>query len=121
MTVRPAFKFSKKDRVEFLSCFSGTANAEVAAERVGANLAMAVTVRAEDPSFAEAWDASVAESRAALTSRLATEAESCHSDECEKLKAAGASLLEAIAQPGGEDIDFEPSRLGQISRVVDLT
>ena len=38
-----------------------------------------------------------------------------------KLLDKGPSLLEALAMPGGEDIDFEPPRLeGPISKPVDL-
>ena len=38
-----------------------------------------------------------------------------------KLLGKAPSLLEALAMPGGEDIEFEPPRLqGPISRPVDL-
>lgn len=38
-----------------------------------------------------------------------------------KLMGKGPSLLEVLAMPGGEDIEFDPPRLqGPISRPVDL-
>ena len=39
----------------------------------------------------------------------------------QKLLSAGPSLLEALAMPGGEDIEFDPPKLrGPISRPVDF-
>ena len=38
-----------------------------------------------------------------------------------KLLGAGPSLMEALAMPGGEDIEFDPPRMeGPISRPVDF-
>ena len=39
----------------------------------------------------------------------------------EKLSGRGRSLLEALAMPGGEDIEFDPPKLtGPLSRPVDF-
>ncbi len=42
-------------------------------------------------------------------------------EEYMKLLSRGPSLLEALAMPGGEDIEFDPPKLiGPISRPVDF-
>lgn len=42
-------------------------------------------------------------------------------EDYQKLLGPGPSLLEALAMPGGEDIEFDPAKLqGPISRPVDF-
>jgi len=41
-------------------------------------------------------------------------------DEYEKLLGKGRSLLEALAMPGGEDIEFDPPKMDLVTRPADL-
>jgi hypothetical protein len=40
-------------------------------------------------------------------------------EDYQKLLGAGPSLYEALAMPGGEDIEFDPPKLGLITRPAD--
>jgi len=42
-------------------------------------------------------------------------------DEYRRLAGGGASLLDAIAQSDGGDFDFVPPKLGEVSRLADLS
>lgn len=41
-------------------------------------------------------------------------------EDYQKLLGAGPSLLEALAMPGGEDIEFDPPKIDLVTRSADL-
>jgi hypothetical protein len=43
-----------------------------------------------------------------------------HKDYCRLSGVAGASIVDLLRQPEGEDIDFDPPRLDNITRPADL-